>query len=512
LLYRWKNKVAVPTHLKAWIAQNRCFFPLLAFVIPLALRAIPEILIGPYIVGFDTMGYYVPNTLLWLHNGLNLGNFLATAPLFYTVFMSIVAVGGSPVLVLKIIPPLLLGFLSLSMYAYAKRGLGWPSSKSVFVALLGSIYFVALRASWDQLREELGLVFFFIVLMLLINRKGRSWKDYVVLSLTMMAVVLSHQLVSVLMFGVIIITVAYSLIRRDFIGSINVVVVSLPGMLYFLIVYLSGVLHAGVFNYSTNVGSPLESWTGFTSYQSMLISTGGLFIYCFLLILPLALISLWRLRNLQLGSWLLFSLILMLLPIASVSPYRWVLMLTFPLAFYATDSLSRLKLIKWKCCKFTIRRIAILYLVLSTAILSVGYILTTPEQPFVYFDPSKVNYYSNQIPSAMQQNTISKTDFESTINSLQWFKNNENGSSVLLTHTVFYGWAMLTLNESQIKNYEFDDPEHAAVLVAQEGRSQIYLIWWIPGQGWYEQPTLPFSFKELYHSGNIAIYQYVKTN
>ena len=78
--------------------------------------------------------------------------------------MSIVAAGGSPVFVLKIISPLLLGFLGLSIYAYAKRGLGWSPPKSTFVALLGTVYFVALRASWDQLREELGLVFFFVVL------------------------------------------------------------------------------------------------------------------------------------------------------------------------------------------------------------------------------------------------------------------------------------------------------------------------------------------------------------
>ena len=131
---------------------------------------------GPFIVGFDTIGFYVPNTLLWLHNGVDLGDFLATAPLFYTFFTSIVAVGGSPVWVLKIIPPLLLGLLGLSMYAYAKRGLGWSPSKSVFVSLLGTIYFVALRASWDQLREELGLIFFFVVLMLLINQKFDSRK------------------------------------------------------------------------------------------------------------------------------------------------------------------------------------------------------------------------------------------------------------------------------------------------------------------------------------------------
>ena len=160
---------------KDWIAHNKyIIFPVLAFVIPLAVRTIPEILMGPYILGFDTMGFYVPNTLLWLHNGINLWSFLAVAPLLYAILMSIVVSGGSLVFVLKIISPLLLGFLGLSIYAYAKKGLGWSPHKSTFVALLGTVYFVALRASWDQLREELGLVFFFVVLLLLvllINRK-----------------------------------------------------------------------------------------------------------------------------------------------------------------------------------------------------------------------------------------------------------------------------------------------------------------------------------------------------
>ncbi len=247
------------------------------------------------------------------------------------------------------------------------------------------------------------------------------------------------------------------------------ILVSLPAVIYFFIVYLSGVCKSGFLNYSTNVGSPLATWTGFTSYQSMLISTGGLFLYCFLLILPIALISMWRLRKIQLGSWLLFSIILMLLPIASVSPYRWVLMLTYPLAFYATDTLSRLKSIKWKRYRFTVRRIAVLYLVLSTAVLSFGYIFMTPQQPFLYFNPAYFNSYSYQIPTSMLQNTISITDCQDTANALHWFKDNENSSSILLTHTVFYSWALLTLNESQVRKYGFDAPDKAAMAMAQEG-------------------------------------------
>jgi hypothetical protein len=498
-----------PNNVKHWITQKRCIFPILAFVIPLIVRTIPEILMGPYIVGFDTIGFYVPNTLLWLHNGINFGDFLATAPLFYTIFISIVAVGGSPVIVLKIIPPLLLGFLGLSMYAYAKRGLGWSPSKSAFVALLGSIYFVALRASWDQLREELGLIFFFVVLMLLVRKKDRSLKNNVILSFLMMCVVLSHQLVSVLMIGVIVFTLAHNLKRKDFFSLRELIVVSLPTIiLYFLIVYLSGVLQNGFLDYSTNIGSPLLSWTGFTSYSSMLALEGGLFLYCFLFMLPLVVITLFRLRNLQLISWLIFSVILMLLPIAFVSPFRWILMLTYPLAFYATEGLSRLKPIKWKRYKLTVLRIAILYLVLSTAILGFGFIAMRSEKPFLYFNPGYFNNYANQIPTSMLQNTISLSDCQDTTKVLLWFKNNVNSSSLLLTHTVFYGWALLTLNETQIVNYGFDDPDKSAMLISNEGHSQLCIIWWIKGEGWYGQANLPSSFDEIYHSGKIAIYSY----
>jgi hypothetical protein len=494
---------------KSWILKPRnIIFPLLTFAIPLVIRTIPEILMGQYIVGFDTMGFYVPNTLLWLHNGINLGSYLATAPLFYAIFMSIVA-AGAPLLTLKIISPLLLGFLGLSIYGYAKKSLDWSALKSLLVAVLGTLYFVALRASWDQLREELGLVFLFIALMLLATPKVSSWKRHIVLSLAMLLVVLSNQLVSVIMLGVILCTVIYKLFRKEFSRSISTIVVSLPAIMLFLfIVYLSGVTQFGFLDYAINLGSALASWTGFTSYQSMLTSEGGFFLYCYLPLIPLALIGFWRFRNLQLTSWLVVSLILLLLPIAFVSPYRWVLMLTYPLAFYTTEALSRLKTIKWKRFRFTAYKLAALYLVLSTAILSFGFIFMMSEKPFVYFNPQYINAYVYQIPSSMLQNTISITDCQDTTKALEWFSDNINSSGLLLTHTVFYSWALLTLNENQVRNYGFDPPDQAAFTATQEGRTQVYIIWWINSQGWYEQPTLPSSFHEIYQTGKIAIYSY----
>ena len=38
-------------------------FGLAAFLTPLGIRAIPEIIVGPYPVGFDTIAFYVPSTL-----------------------------------------------------------------------------------------------------------------------------------------------------------------------------------------------------------------------------------------------------------------------------------------------------------------------------------------------------------------------------------------------------------------------------------------------------------------
>ncbi len=38
-------------------------FGLAALLIPLGVRAIPEIIVGPYPVGWDTIAFYVPSTL-----------------------------------------------------------------------------------------------------------------------------------------------------------------------------------------------------------------------------------------------------------------------------------------------------------------------------------------------------------------------------------------------------------------------------------------------------------------
>jgi len=492
---------------------KKYLFPLLAFAVPLLVRVIPEVLMGPYVVGFDTMAYYVSTTTLWLHGDVSLLSFIASAPLFYTLTAGLTLASGSVVLVLKVLPSVLLGFLGLAMYGYARRGLGWSPKKSIVPAMVGTLYFVALRVSWDAFREELALIFFFVVLMLLVVRAGASgkfsWKRYVAFSLALAAVVLSNQVVAVLVLGVLLFTVIYKLVRESRVDAVRLIVFSLPAvLLFFVIFYLSPAVpeYRLIFGFPTTTDGWLALF-GYSSYPAMLASEAGFILYCFLPILPLAVLSVKRFDNFQMRSLVILILIATLVPMVSPSDLRLVMLLVYPLAFYATEGLSWLKSVHWKRFRITLLRVGLVYLMLVTVVLSLGFMVMTPENPFPYFKEG-VNPYIYTIPTSMLQNTVSITDCQGTVNALQWLKDNMTGNSVLLTHRAFYGWALTTFNPDQVFLYEFGNPLNAATTAAQEGYNQIYLIWWVNGKGWDGQPTVSSAFHEIYQSGEIAIYRY----
>ena len=464
---------------------------------------------GPYVIGFDTMAHYVPTSLLWLRGDVTFLSFFGTAPLFYSLIISLVSLGGSLVIILKVISVVFEGFLGLSIYGFAQKGLGWSPKKSIATALLGTLYFVALRISMDSLRNMLGLIFFFVVLTIfsLSEPDKYSWKRYVLLSLSMVVVVLSHQLVSVIMLGIFAFTIGYKFVRGMSAKAIRLVLVYLPSALLFISIFFL-VPSVSEFRLIFGFSNGSDGWLalfGFSSYPAMLLNEAGFFLFCFLPLLPFLLLGIWHLKNFQLKSWIVVSLILLFIPMVSPSNLRWLLMLTYPLSFCVIEAIDRLKSVSWNRFRFNLRRIGIIYLVLMISILSFGFILMAPQNPFPYF-AKPINDYTYQIPTSMMQNTVSKNDCPDTVNALQWFKNNVNDSAVLLTHRAFYGWAMLTMNASQFVLYEYDNPANAANTVIQHENIKIYLIWWINGQGWYGQPNVPSSFKEVHRSGEIAIY------
>jgi hypothetical protein len=110
----------------------------------------------------------------------------------------------------------------------------------------------------------------------------------------------------------------------------------------------------------------------------------------------------------------------------------------------------------------------------------------------------------------MLENTLQLSDCQDTVNALVWAGNNMPSNGYLLVHQAFYGWAMLSINDSRLIFYRFGDPNQSAHEFSNSS-NVLYLIWWVNGTGWYGQSNVPSSFTKLYNSGNIAIYQYSPT-
>jgi hypothetical protein len=488
--------------------HSEFLFLLLAFGVPLIVRALPEILMGSYSVGFDTMGYYVPSAMLWPHGGIDLLSFLESAPLFYLFIFPILSSGISPVLLLKIIPPLLAGSLGLILYLYARQGQGWSPVKSLAPALVGTMYFVALRISWDMLRNMLSVIFLFAVLILLSERHLVSWKRYVLLSIAMLATILSDQLGAIMLFGIVAINLTLNLLHKKLMPALKIGLAFLPSAVFSIVFYLSVAIRSGFLANPATEGSSLASWMGFGSYSSMLTSELLFFLYCYLLLLPMVFISLRRFRDIQLRSWLFLCFAFLLIPFANVSPFRWLLLLIFPFGFYVAEAFTIIKSSRFKRFNLMLYRIAVIYLIISTVTLSVGFIFLTPEKPFVYFDPNQINVFQNQIPSSMLQNTVSLNDCSDTMKALEWFRQNIDNSSLLLTHSAFYGWALLILDKNRIVNYEFGDPSKIATAITQKEHTQLYLLWWVNGDGWYGMQNVSEEFQAVFKSGNMVVYSF----
>jgi hypothetical protein len=477
-------------------------FLLLAFLIPLIIRAIPEVVMGPYIMGFDALGHYIPNTLMWLQEGVGFWNFLAVAPFLYVMLMGATSIGVPIVISLKMLSPLLLGFLGLTVFFYANKTLSWSPKKSLLVVLFATLYFVALRVSWDMLRSELGLIFLFVALTFL-KKDGRPLRNDVLLSLAMVSIVFAHPLVAVIMLTIVLATIIRLYLAKEMVTLRRIIACSVPAVVLFLLMLYANYAASSQFSvlggFLAQTSEGFIELFGFASYTDMVVDTLGFFIFCYLPLLPLVVLGVKRFRsNLQLNAWVFCVGIALFLAIVTVFiavlPYRWVLLLTYPLAFYAAEGFAGLRLNGYKVGAG---------LILAT--LSVGFMLLPNNLAFPYFA-----MFPLYVPTSMLQNTVSLSDCQDTVNVLQWTKANMDDDACLLVHKAFYGWASLALDSDQLIHYEYDNPETTAQKLMEDGlHYQLYLIWWVNGSGWYDQPTVSSAFgEELYKSGRIAVFKY----
>jgi len=477
--------------------------PLLAFLIPLVVRAIPEILMGPYVIGFDTLGYYVPNTLVWLRDGVSFWAFLGVAPFLYVLLMGATSIGVPIVISLKVMSPLLLGFLGIAVYFYSNKTLSWSPRKSLLVVLFATLYFVALRVSWDMLRSELALIFLFVTLILL-KKDGSPFRNGVLLSLAMLSVVFAHQLVAVIMFAIVLATIVSLFLEKKMVESRWLIIRTFPAAFLFLVIVSVNYMVSSEFSVAGSFLGPaskgLMALFGFASYSNLVIDTLGFLVFCYLPLVPLLVLGARRFKgNLQLKAWVLCVFVALILVVAIPNaffvafPYRWTLLLTYPLAFYAAEAVASFKLVRVK-----------LGVGLILATLSLGFMVLPNNLAFPYFAA-----FPLYVPTSMLQNTVPLNDCQDTVNTLQWAKNNLSSNTRLLVHAVFNGWASLTLDGNQLISYGYGNPETLAQKLEENGSVEpLYLIWWTAGNGWYNQPTVSSAFVEVYKSGRIAVFMY----
>lgn len=468
----------------------------------------------PYPIGFDTIRY-----ISSIQGGqiLSLGiiGFLKDPNLFYAVAFSLSWLSGNVFATFKFLGPLLLGILSTLIYFYANRALGWSNRKSFLVSLLISTYFISLRISWDLYRQMLGTIF--LVATFIVLKSFNSSRRYYVAGFLMVLAVMSNEFSAVLLFFIIgLEAVGYLLrkARKDFV--LLLASTSVSASLFFFQ------------RFSHQVALPTFSTASEPSiglFQHVI----GLFFFMYILILPLVIIGLLTLKDSVLRYWVILCVGIQILTIVNPNESllfwnRWASLLVYPFVFFAVEGFGRI----WRFWSNSKRRLkslipkafVITYL-FSLLTLSGYYLTTTPENAFPYY--SQYNPYMVYIPSSMLQTTISVNDSPSIVQCLKWLNENMSESSVIVSHYALYDWFSLYLPDKQIIN----TPEvgstwtqiqteaalaDAMVELARNSSASghdVYTVWWINGLGWYQIPSLPSDFKEVYVSGRMAVFSYV---
>jgi hypothetical protein len=311
---------------------------LAAFLIPLAIRCIPEITSWPYVMGVDTQRYIaIFESGIVLSSPLNVIRyhfFYSWGTLLYDIY-------SNGILIIKIFGPLLLASIAFMMYLYAKRGLNWSGFKSFLVALLVATYFVSLRVSWDLFSQTVGLIFLLASLIVLKSNSSRF--KYLLVFAFVILTVLSHELATVILFFVLgfeAIRFLAKKMKKDFVFLACSLGLAF-GLFYFIHYTPQSAIGISVPS-ANNATIPSLSFTLFIS---------GLLVYCYGLLVPFVVLGFGRLRDWVLRSWTVLCLgiplITMVFPNSPLYFWdRWTYLLVYPLLFFAVEGLDRL----WHFC------------------------------------------------------------------------------------------------------------------------------------------------------------------
>jgi hypothetical protein len=461
-------------------------FGLLAFLVPLTIRVVPEIIAGGYPIGYDTITSYVPLMIDWsqgktsnqfdpLGSGWLLFAILGTA---YTITRV------DPIMITKVTAPVLYGLLGYSEFAFARRFLHWDCRKSLFLVLVASSYFVFLRLSWDLLRNTLGLSL--LLLVLSVTNQLKSVGSYLLFSAEGVLVTFAHPLMAALL---MLATISAVVIDKKG-NRKNLLALAPAGFL--VVMYLSSLGREGV---------PLiMSGASTASSLSYLLPA-----YLFLPLLPGALLGFRSLRFVEGRYWLLLcclGIVIATAPILVssqiVSPERWTLTMAFPVAVYATEGFSSIRT-GLMAQRTSLRNIG-LFSIILIAVLGGAYVALPASHAFPY--------YRYMVPTSMLQSTIPLEQSQDVIASFDWLSTHARSDAALLVHDAMYGWAREYYKGlTPIVTAGNPGTLHGGLQHCfQLGFSIVYTVWWADGSGWYGEPKVPQGFVMIHQVRHFGVF------
>jgi hypothetical protein len=279
--------------------------------------------------------------------------------------------------------------------------------------------------------------------------------------------------------------------------------VALPGIVLFLATAYAALIVPGIGLVSQQTPVP--------TLTSANLSLGFLG-YAYLALVPLILIGLRKVPNIELRTWSVFCIATVataILPFFGpiVQSYRWSLLLDIPLCIFAAAGLY--KIVNSVHPRIGSARIFYrLILPAFSVVLMVSamlYIALPAQQAMVYYTA-----YPELLPTSMIQNTIPLSDLGNLRSLLDSAAARINPGTVLITHQAIYGWARAYLPSlnNQLINYHYNPPLSGVEMARSEGYSSILMIWWIDGSGWHNQPNVPSGFSVVLQNGDLALYTY----
>jgi hypothetical protein len=367
-------------------------------------------------------------------------DYLTGTILLYAPLTVLYNATGNAVLVMKVVPSILYGFLGWCVYQLGIRRLSLPPAWALAVTLLATSYFLTLRISWDLQRNILGLSLAVLTLALLKDNRGTI--RYVVVPLTSSLAVMAHESATAL---IALFVIGDFVDRKDARKTVLDLARFVPAAALVILQISSGRDFAAQFQ----VAPQGEVFSGLT-YNL------GFLVYSYFALIPLVLLGLRRMTDRPIRSWLLAGLLLGTLPnlgLLTGPPSRWTIVLSIPMAIAAFYGARQIMMLQDRIPRIAGRGL-LAATVIVVIVMSSGYVgLHVLHRDYLNIAPQ----YLYVVPSSMTLNTVPREEVEAAFQIADWVVANLPPDARLVVPFQLYGWLLIRFSEHA--GIDYTEPE-----------------------------------------------------